>query len=136
MSKHSGAEDAAAGLHVALRVEADGVRVGWRLFGLTFHEGDVLAHLPLTIAGAPTIELEDDAVTAADDTGALPLVNALGEDADGEPERRWRAGRATHGTVEVSYLARPIAEEPQPAPTARAPPRGHGALRSPQVLPA
>ena len=76
----------------------------------------MLAHLPLTIAGAPTIELEDDDVTAADDTGALPLANALGEDADGEPERRWGAGRTTHGTVEVSYLARPIAEEPQPAP--------------------
>ena len=75
-----------------------------------------MAHLPLTIAGAPTIELEDQAVTAADDTGPLPLVSALGEDADGEPERRWSAGRTTHGTVEVSYLARPIAEEPQPAP--------------------
>src|SRR3954449_6780266 len=105
MAEHSGAEDAETGLHVTLRVEPEGVRVGWRLSGVTFHEGDVLAHLPLTIAGAPTIELEDDAVTAADDTGALPLVNALGEDVDGEPERRWRVGRTTHGTVEVSYLA-------------------------------
>src|SRR5215218_8498462 len=117
MSEHSGAEDAATGLHVVLRVEADGVRVGWRLSGLTFHEGETVAHLPLTIAGAPTIELEDEAVAAADETGPLPLVSALGEDADGEPERRWRAGRTTHGTVEVSYLARPIAEEPQPATT-------------------
>jgi predicted metalloprotease with PDZ domain len=116
MSEHSGAEDAASGLHVVLRVEADGVRVAWRLSGLTFQEGDLLAHLPLAIAGAPTIELEDGAVTAADDRGPLPLVTALGNDADGEPERSWGAGRTTHGTVEVSYVARPIAEEPQPAP--------------------
>jgi predicted metalloprotease with PDZ domain len=116
MAEHSGAEDAETGLHVTLRVEPEGVRVGWRLSGVTFHEGDVLAHLPLTIAGAPTIELEDDDVAAADDTGPLPLAGSLDEDADGEPERRWGAGRTTHGTVEVSYLARPIAEEPQPAP--------------------
>src|SRR3954449_1722134 len=108
MAEHSGAEDAETGLHVTLRVEPEGVRVGWRLSGVTFHEGDVLAHLPLTIAGAPTIELEDDDIAAADDTGPLPLASSLDEDADGEPERRWGAGRTTHGTVEVSYLARPI----------------------------
>ncbi|MGI8522258.1 MAG: hypothetical protein ACR2K3_02965 [Nocardioides sp.] len=80
--------------------------------------GEPLGQLPLSIAGAPTIELPEDALTASDDAGALALalVTSVADDAEGEPVRRWAVGRATTGSVQVSYLARPIADEPRSAP--------------------
>ena len=101
-------------LRVTLGVDADGLRVVWRCDGVAFDAGQPLAQLPLSIAGAPTIELAGDALAAADDAGPLPLVASVGDDADGEPFRRWNVERATVGPVKVSYLAQPIVEEPRP----------------------
>jgi predicted metalloprotease with PDZ domain len=102
-------------VRVTLRVEPDGLRVVWRLDGAALHAGQPLARLPLSIAGAPTIELDGEAVAAADDAGPLRLVSAIEDDADGEPVRLWRVERPSVGAVEVSYLARPILDEPRPA---------------------
>ena len=102
-------------LALRLRIEPDGVRVVWRLEGAAFDTGEAVAELPLSIAGAPTIELADDELSAADDAGPLGLVRSVEDDAEGEPAHRWRAERAGVGDVEVSYLARPDAAEPRPA---------------------
>jgi predicted metalloprotease with PDZ domain len=102
-------------LDLRLRVEPDGVRMVWRLEGAAFDTGGAVAELPLSIAGAPTIELADDELSAADDAGPLRLVRSVEDDAEGEPAHRWRAERAGVGDVEVSYLARPDTAEPRPA---------------------
>lgn len=106
---------AAAHLLVRLAVEADGVRVAWRVEGMAFGAGEPLATLPVSIAGAPTLELGDDSLAAADDAGRLRLVGSVEDDAEGDPAHLWRAGRASVGPVELTYLARPAVEEPRPA---------------------
>ena len=102
-------------LLVTLAAEPDDVRVTWRLAGEAFDTGQVVARLPSSIAGAPTVDLEGDGLTAADDSGVLPLVSALETDDEGGPERRWRCARPSVGPVEVSHRARPALEEPRPA---------------------
>jgi predicted metalloprotease with PDZ domain len=114
----SGANAATAAvphLRVSLGVEPDGVPVGWRLDGVSFEAGEPFAMLPLSIAGAPTLELGDDALAAADDAGGLRLVRSVEDDGDGDPVHLWRIGRASVGPVEVTYLARPDTDEPRPA---------------------
>ena len=102
-------------LRLTLEAVADGLRVEWQLQGVAFDALQPLAQLPLSIAGAPTIELDADAVTATDDAGELPLVSSVEDDADGDPVRRWSVERASVGAVAVSYLARPIVDEQRPA---------------------
>lgn len=104
-----------AHLSVTLAVEVRGILVTWRLDDVALDEGDVLAQLPLSIAGAPTLDLDDEAVTATDEGGRLPLVRSLGEDEDGDALHVWRVGRPTSGSVSVSYLAEPVAGEPRAA---------------------
>ncbi len=102
-------------LRVTLGVDSDGLRVVWRLDGVQFDAGQPFAQLPLSIAGAPTIELHGEALAAADDAGPLRLVSSVEDDAYGETVSRWRVERASVGPVEVSYLARHIVEEPRSA---------------------
>lgn len=102
-------------LQVVLAPNADGLVVRWRLDGAVFECGETVGQLGPSIAGAPTIHLESDAVTASDAAGAIPLKAAKTAGPDGEPVRVWRAERSTIGSVEVSYLARPVDEEPRPA---------------------
>ena len=102
-------------LRVSLSVASEGVRVAWRLDGVAFEAGEPLVELPLAIAGAPAIELDGADLAATDDSGPLQLVTSLAEDREGEPVRRWSPERSTVGAVEVSYLARPVAEPPRPA---------------------
>ncbi len=104
-----------AHLSVTLAVEDRGLLVTWRLDDVALAEGDVLAQLPLSIAGAPTLDLEGEAVVASDARGRLPLGTGLGEDEDGDPLRLWRVGRPTSGPVAVTYLAEPVAAEPRAA---------------------
>lgn len=73
-----------------------------------------MARLPVSIAGAPTVTLPDDALTAQDDDGPLPLVAVTVVD-DDEPVREWRVERASTGTVEVTHRAEPIDAGPAPA---------------------
>lgn len=103
-----------AHLQVTLAPGARGIRVRWRLDGVELQEGEPLCRLPLTIAGAPTLEL-DDGLLASDAAGALPLTASLVDDADDGETRRWSVGRTTSGSVEVSYLAEPVAAEPAAA---------------------
>lgn len=103
---------AAAHLRLTLGVEPGGIRVAWRLDSAAVAVGEVVAQLPLSIAGAPSVELDAEAVAAADAAGPLPLVSTVEDDPDGEPVRRWRAERDTVGPVDLSYLARPIDAEP------------------------
>jgi hypothetical protein len=102
-------------LRVSLAHAPRGVLVGWRLDGITFDAGEVLAQLSTSIAGAPTIDLADDAVTATDDLGPIPLTAAVDEVPDDTPVRQWRPTRQTVGPVEVSYLAEPVSAEQRPA---------------------
>jgi hypothetical protein len=102
-------------LRVTLKVETEGVQVVWRLAGARFEGGQPLAQLPLSIAGAPTIELDDEALSATDEAGPLGLLSALRTDADDEPVRRWSVDRATVGVITVAYLARPTRDEPRAA---------------------
>jgi predicted metalloprotease with PDZ domain len=104
-----------AHLSVTLAVEVRGIRVTWRLDDVALDDGDVLAQLPVSIAGAPTLDLEDEAVTATDEGGRLPLVMRAGDDEDGDPLHQWSVGRSSSGPVSVSYLAEPVAAEPQAA---------------------
>lgn len=103
-------------LSVSLAVQRDGaVRVTcvWDTVSLDPHQ--TLAETPSTIAGAPTVELATDAVTAHDDRGPLPLTVHVVEDDEGEPTRCWQVGRKTSGPIEYSYAAHPAAEEPRAA---------------------
>lgn len=104
-----------AHLSVALALDPQGLLVTWRLDGDELQAGEVLGQLPLTIAGAPTIPLDDNSVGATDDLGPVPLVTSVVESDEGEAIRHWRVGRATSGPIDVAYLAEPIAEEPRPA---------------------
>lgn len=104
-----------ARLHVTLTAEPGGVRVEWRLEGVVVDAGEALGQLPLSIAGAPTVELAQDALSARDDDGPIRLEISVKDDEEDEPVRRWRVDRATSGPIEVAYLARPVAEEPRPA---------------------
>jgi predicted metalloprotease with PDZ domain len=99
-------------LRVRLRVEQDGLRVGWRLTGVSLEAGEVLARLPLSIAGGPTIELSGSELSASDDQGRFPLVAADHDDEEGVPVRGWTAERACVGSITVDYLARPNDAEP------------------------
>lgn len=102
-------------LLVTLAVAPRGLLVTWRLQGVVLDEGEPLGQLPLSIAGAPTLQLDGEAVRASDDCGAIPLVTSLTENEDGERLRRWNVKRPTTGPVEVSYLAEPASAEPRPA---------------------
>jgi hypothetical protein len=86
----------------------------WRLDGIAFDTGETLGQLSTSIAGAPAIDLDDDAVTAVDDLGPIALAAGVEEAPDGPPVRQWRAARLTVGTVELSYLAEPVSVEPRP----------------------
>lgn len=103
-----------AHLAVTLAVEPQGVRVTWRLDGIELRAGQPLGQLALSIAGAPTVQL-DGAVTAMDQRGQVPLDTGLAEDDEGEEVRRWGVARATYGPIEVSYLAEPVTAEPRGA---------------------
>lgn len=102
-------------LLVTLAVDPRGVVVTWRLDDVELLAGAALGQLPLSIAGAPTLHLEDDALTARDEAGVVPLTTAMVEDEDGDQLRCWSVTRSTSGPLEVSYLAEPVPEEPQPA---------------------
>jgi predicted metalloprotease with PDZ domain len=104
-----------AHLVVTLAPVSAGIQVTWHLDGVAADAGDPLAQLPLSIAGAPTLRLGDDAVAATDHRGHLPLVTSLLEDDDGDRIQVWSAARATVGRVSLSYLAEPAADEPRPA---------------------
>jgi predicted metalloprotease with PDZ domain len=95
-----------------LRLEQDGLRVGWRLTGVRVKAGEVFARLPLSIAGGPTIELSGTELSASDDQGRFPLVAADHDDEEGVPVRSWVAERASVGSITVDYLARPNDAEP------------------------
>lgn len=103
-----------AHLLVTLAVDPRGVRVKWRLDDVGLNSGEPLCQLALSIAGAPTLQLDGE-VSAMDEAGAVPLVMSLAEDDDGDEVRTWSVGRSTSGTIEVSYLAEPVAAEPRPA---------------------
>lgn len=111
----------------------------WRLTGIAFDTGETLGQLSTSIAGAPAIGLDDDAVTATDDLGPIPLAAGVEAVPDGTPVRRWRAARSTVGPVEVSYLAQPVSGEPRPTtPPLELRREGHGlsgALKCFLVLP-
>ena len=103
-------------LSVTLAIRAGGlIDVTCRWGGVALGPHETLAQIPDRIAGAPTIEVGRDEVTAFDDRGPLSLLVGASEDADGEPTRRWKVQRETSGTVEYSYVARPVAEEPRAA---------------------
>lgn len=126
-------------LRVSLADDPRGVAVVWRLDGIAFDAGKTLGQLSTSIAGAPAIDLDDDAVTATDDLGPIPLVAGVEEVSDGPPVRQWRAARSTVGPVEFSYLGEPVSAEPRattpPLELRREGPGLSGALKCLLVLP-
>jgi predicted metalloprotease with PDZ domain len=125
-------------LRVDLAPLAEGVRVRWRLEGVTLPAHGVLAEIPVEIAGTPTVALGEPGLRAVDERGVLELVTAV-EDVDGTRLRRWRVRRATAGPLEVSYLALPadVASRPgtPPLDLRREDGGGSGALSCFVVLP-
>jgi predicted metalloprotease with PDZ domain len=103
-----------AHLQVALGLDREVVSVAWQLQGVALLPGKTLAQLPLTIAGAPTLQV-DKAVAAFDRHGLIPLSPSVTHDEDGEPSRHWTVDRATVGAIQMSYLAEPVTEEPKAA---------------------
>jgi predicted metalloprotease with PDZ domain len=102
-----------AHLLLTLAVEPRGVLVRWQLDDVALQAGEVLGQLPLSIAGAPTLQIDAE-IVAIDELGPVPLVTSLTEGEDGE-QCCWSVERSTSGSVEVSYLAEPVVEEPRPA---------------------
>ncbi len=103
-----------ARLAVTLAAHPRGLAVSWRLTDVTLAAGEPLGGLALSVAGAPTLPVDDLVVTARDVEGAVPLARSRVEH-DGEPWCVWSVGRATSGPVELSYVAEPCAEEPRAA---------------------
>ncbi len=103
-----------AHLTLTLAVDHRGIVVTWRLDDVALEAGEALGQLPHSVAGAPTLRLGDDALRATDGAGVLPL-SILTESDEGDPVRCWRVGRSTSGPIGVSYVAEPVADEPQPA---------------------
>jgi hypothetical protein len=99
---------------VTLAVDPRGLLVTWLLDGAAFQAGELLAQLPLSIAGAPTLQLAGESVTATDTLGTVPLVMNVTDGEDGG-HLLWRVTRSTSGPIEVSYLAEPVGELPRPA---------------------
>ncbi len=104
-----------AHLLVTLAVAPRELSVKWQLRDVVLDEGEPLGQLPLSIAGAATLQLDGEALRASADHGAIPLVTSLTENENGEPLRQWSVERPTTGPVELSYLAKPVSEEPRPA---------------------
>ena len=94
-------------LLLELTPAAGSIGVRLRLTGRDHADGDALATLPLTVAGAPAVELGEHGVAWSDDAGPLPVSFGI-EDR----ERTWRAARATSGPVTAAYDAHAFAEEP------------------------
>ena len=86
-------------LTLMLEVTGYGLRVAYRLDGVQFAAGAVVAQLPEHVAGAPAIRLDEADLEVADDEGPVPLRVE-------SPAVRWCAGRATRGPVRVAYPAR------------------------------
>ena len=103
-----------AQLTLTLAVDPRGIVVTWRLDDVALEAGEALGQLPLSVAGAPTLRLGDDALKATDRAGDLPLSIVI-ESVEGDPVRCWRVSRSTSSPIEVSYIAEPVADEPQPA---------------------
>ena len=103
-----------AHLLVTLAVDPRGVLVRWRLDDVAFRAGELLGQSPLSIAGAPALQIDGEIVAAVDELGPISLVTSLIEGEDGE-QHCWSVERSTSGSVEVSYLAEPVAQEPRPA---------------------
>src|SRR4051794_26105782 len=101
MSRNGPAAVVAPHLRVTLEVQSDGIRVGWRLSGVRFGAGEMLACLALSIAGGPTIVLPGDALTVSDDSGPLGVVARDQEDRDGVSQRGWFTQRDSVGVVTV-----------------------------------
>jgi hypothetical protein len=89
---------------VTLAADPRGLLVTWQLVDVALDAGDLLGQLPASIAGAPTIRLEDGAVATADEAGPVPLVMSLTERTDGEVLRCWSVARSTVGPIEGATL--------------------------------
>jgi len=103
-----------AHLEVILGLVADGVHVRWSLERAELSAGACLGQLAMSIAGAPTIEVDESELTATDEIGSIPLAESLVDGRDGDL-RVWAVERSTVGTVEVSYVARPVGAPQRPA---------------------
>ncbi|WP_088282138.1 hypothetical protein [Kineosporia sp. A_224] len=103
-----------AHLEVTLGLVADGLRVNWRLEGAELSAGTRLGHLAMSIAGAPTSKLDGNGLTATDEIGSITLAESLVDGPDGDL-RVWTVERSTAGTVDVSYVARPVNAPQRPA---------------------
>jgi predicted metalloprotease with PDZ domain len=104
-----------AHLSLTLAVDPPGIVVTWLLDGVALKAGETLGQLPLSIAGAPTLQFVGETVTATDAVGPVPLVMSLAEKEDAGHIRCWSVERPTSGPIRVSYLAVPATEEPLPA---------------------
>ena len=82
-----------------------GVRMVLDQPGLKAGEG--LVRLPLSLVGIPTPRYDDEALTARDDQGPLPLTQSEEPPTPQGVYRRWSVGRASVGDVVVSYRAPP-----------------------------
>jgi hypothetical protein len=69
--------------------------------------GEGLVRLPLTLVGIPTARYDGDALTASDEAGPIPLVQAEEPPTPQGAYRRWNVSRATVGDVTVVYHAPP-----------------------------
>lgn len=96
-------------MYVALEPADSGIKVTWHLDGVSLQAGDPIGQLPLSMAGAPTLELGTGDIAAADESGPIPLAMSVVED----ELRCWSVDRQTTGAIEVSYLAVAHADEPR-----------------------
>ena len=84
-----------------------GLDVSMTLAPPALKAGDPLVHLPLKLVGIPTARYDGDALTARDDAGPLPLVQAEEPPTPQGIYRRWSVTRSTVGPVIVHYRAPP-----------------------------
>src|SRR4051812_20648455 len=94
-------------LLVTLTPASRAVLVTWQLHDVVLDHGEPLGQLPLSVAGAPTLQLADDARSASDDRGATPPTPSTTKNEDAKLTPQWSVPRATPGPAEPSYRAEP-----------------------------
>lgn len=92
-------------LNLQLSATDDGIGVRYRISGPDFVAGEVVAALPVSVAGVPAARIDGGSVVFSDDKGTMPCRLEPGTSPDGDEQLRWRAGRRSRGSVEVSYFA-------------------------------
>lgn len=102
----------------ATRGELDYIDATMVIHDLHLQPGEPLVQMALVIASIPTARYDGDALSAADEKGALPLTQRDGAPKPFGMDRDWLVGRATSGPVTIRFRIPPrkVDQNTRPGP--------------------